>query len=356
MAIVLQNASEFTVDLANQLLKDELSETVSSVSVKPLGEGVGLMSSIGRAKLQMSGGSQKSVIVKVIAQTENVEISKNLNFYANEINYYRHLASLNPIASPRCLFADIDAQTQDFLLILEDLGDDAAGDQLQDCSDELLELAFRQAGQMHGTFWGKTENYPWLKYQNNPELTKFKQQVIYQPGIEPTLNNFGDCFSGNLPDVVTEIGEQFAVLFDRAMSGPQTIVHGDFRVDNMLLPVVNGKVSIVGVDWQNTSGGNGPHDIAYFCSQSCSKDLELDVEMQHLRAYHDTLLEYGVKGYSFDHCLEDYRLNLMITMITPIAICGTLDSGNERGKELGRVVLSRSLAALERMDCGALLS
>jgi hypothetical protein len=78
--------------------------------------------------------------------------------------------------------------------------------------------------------------------------------------------------------------------------------------------------------------------------------------MQHLHAYHDTLLEYGVKGYSFDHCLEDYRLNLMITMITPIAICGTLDSGNERGKELGRVILRRSLAALERMDCGALLS
>lgn len=356
MAIVLQSATEFTVELANQLLKDELSETVTSVSVKPLGEGVGLMSSIARATLQLSGGGEKTIIVKVIAQTDNVDISKSLNFYANEINYYRHLASINPIVSPRCLFADIDVETQDFLLILEDLGDAAAGDQLQDCTDELTALAFRQSGQMHGTFWGKTENYPWLKYQNNPEVTEFRQKVIYQPGVEPTITNFADCFSGNLPDVVTKIGEQFDVLFDRAMSGPQTVIHGDYRIDNMLLPVKDGKVSIIGVDWQNTTGGNGPHDIAYFCSQSCSKDLQLDVEMKHLRSYHDTLLEYGVKDYSFDQCLEDYRINLMITMITPIAICGTLDSGNERGKELGRVILGRSLAALERMDCGALLA
>ena len=53
-------------------------------------------------------------------------------------------------------------------------------------------------------------------------------------------------------------------------------------------------------------------------------------EMAALRRYHEILLDEGVKDYSFDQCLEDFRVNLMITMITPIAIIGTMDSGNER--------------------------
>ena len=54
----------------------------------------------------------------------------------------------------------------------------------------------------------------------------------------------------------------------------------------------------------------------------------------------DIFTDEGVKGYSFDQCVEDYRLNLLITMITPIAICGTLDAGNERGMSL-EVILVR---------------
>jgi hypothetical protein len=98
------------------------------------------------------------------------------------------------------------------------------------------------------------------------------------------------------------------------------------------------------------------HDIAYFSAQSCDGDLRGEIELQELRRYHETLIDCGVRDYSFDECLRDYRLNLMITMITPIAVCGTLDPGNERGMELGRVMLQRSLAALESMSCHELLN
>jgi hypothetical protein len=78
--------------------------------------------------------------------------------------------------------------------------------------------------------------------------------------------------------------------------------------------------------------------------------------MSALRDYHQILLDEGAKNYSFDQCLEDYRLNLLITMITPIAICGTLDAGNDRGMSLGEVILVRSLDALEVMECADLLA
>ena len=37
------------------------------------------------------------------------------------------------------------------------------------------------------------------------------------------------------------------------------------------------------------------------------------------------------------------------------AIIGTMDPGNERGVELGRVILERGLSSLTAMECGSLL-
>ena len=76
MAISLQHAGEFTVALANELLAQRLGEAITAVQVTPLGEGVGLMSSIGRAAITLASGKETSVVLKVIAQTENVSISK----------------------------------------------------------------------------------------------------------------------------------------------------------------------------------------------------------------------------------------------------------------------------------------
>ena len=353
MGVVLKNATQFDAELANKIL--QLSSPAVNVNVVPLGEGVGLMSSIARATIEMADGTSTTCIVKVIAQTENVEISKGLNFYSNEVNFYRHLSDDCPIRTPQCLYAYLDESTQDFLLVLEDMGDADAGNQLVGCSREIMSLAFLRSAQLHGRYWGKTEQLSWLNYQNIEETNLFRRDVIYKPGVQPTLDMFGEYFTGNLETTVVGIGEQFKELFEQAMSGTQTVIHGDYRTDNMLLPVIDGKAEIIAVDWQNTMGGKGPHDIAYFSAQSCDSDLRGEIELQELRRYHETLIDCGVRDYSFDECLRDYRLNLMITMITPIAVCGTLDPGNERGMELGRVMLQRSLAALESMACHDLL-
>ena len=66
-------------------------------------------------------------------------------------------------------------------------------------------------------------------------------------------------------------------------------------------------------------------------------------------------MDQGVKGFSFDECLERYRYNLLLVMITPVAICGTLDQGNERGVKLGETILERSFSAMESMNASDLL-
>jgi len=360
MRRIIQNAQQFTPAIANEVLAGRYSAPITSVDVQPLGEGVGLLSSIGRAtlgfgSLDLDKEKSTTVIIKVVSQNENIEIAKGLNFYLNEVNFYRDLASGCPIKSPECLYAEIDPETQEFLLILEDFGTEVAGDQLEGCKPEVLTLAFEGAAKMHAHYWEKVGDIPWLSYHDDEDLTLFRRDTIYKPSIQPTLDEFGEFFHGNLERTVARIGEQFAEISTAAMSGPQTLTHGDYRIDNMLLPTRGDKLEIVAVDWQNTRGGNCTHDIAYFSSQSCGPELRGKTELASLRHYHDVLIDNGVKNYTFDECLTHYRLNLMLTMITPIAVCGTLDSGNERGTELGKVMLSRSLAALETMECDQLL-
>jgi hypothetical protein len=350
MSRILESCSQFTTEVANEVLGDQLGQ-IHSVELQSMGEGVGLMSSIARAILDTAQG-EKRIVVKCIAQTDNSEISKALNFYSNEVNFYRELAGKCPVESPPLLYAEIDPDTQDFLLILEDLGSEHAGNQLEDCSREVMWEAFTRIGQLHGRFWDKTADMTFLRSQINDETTLFRRDDIYKPGVEPTIALFGDLVSDEMASAIRAIGDQFFELFNRAMEGPQTVVHGDYRTDNMM--IFPGP-RIVAVDWQNTMRGNGPHDIAYFSSQSCGSDLRGETEMAALRHYYQVLLDEGVTNYSFDQCLLDYQLNLLITMITPVAICGTLDPGNERGVELGRVILKRSLEALDSMGCLRLL-
>ncbi len=355
MSNVIQKYEEFTPGLANRTIGHLFPGPIAKTEISSLGEGVGLMSSIARAHLTLESGQEESVIIKCVARNHNSDLAKGINFYRNEVNFYNQLADEAPIAYPRALYAEVEPDTQDFLLVLEDLGTETAGDQLVSCTGKQMLVAFERAAQLHSTFWQRTSEFDWLFYQVDMKTIMFRRDAILRPGVQPTIDHFPAYFIGERAEIVRRIAEQFAELFLKGHGGPQTVIHGDYRTDNMFLIDRDGQPDIIAFDWQNTTGGNGTHDIAYFCSQSANPEFHGDPQINALRLYHETLIDEGVKGFSFDECLERYRYNLLLVMITPIAICGTLDQGNERGVKLGETILERSFSALESMDAADLL-
>ena len=355
MSNIIQKYEEFTPELANRTIGHLFPKPISKTEISSLGEGVGLMSSIARAHLTFESGDTESVIIKCVARNHNSDLAKGINFYRNEVNFYNQLAEETPIAFPEALYAEVEPNTQDFLLILEDLGTEAAGDQLVSCSSEQLLIAFERAAQLHGTFWQRTSEFDWLLYQIDMKTIMFRRDAILKPGVQTTIDNFPKYFNGDRDQILHKIAEQFADLFLKGLGGPQTVIHGDYRTDNMFLIDKDGQPDIIAFDWQNTTGGNGAHDIAYFCSQSANPELHEDSQVVALRRYHETLIDLGVKGFSFDECVERYRYNLLLVMITPVAICGTLDQGNERGVRLGETILERSFSAIESLNAAELL-
>ena len=355
MSNVIQKYEEFSPELANRTIGHMFPKPIAKTEISSLGEGVGLMSSIARAHLTLESGQTESVIIKCIARNHNRDLAKGINFYRNEVNFYNELSHETPIAYPKAFYAEVESKTQDFLLILEDLGTEKAGDQLMGCSSEQLLVAFERAAQLHGNFWQRTSEFDWLFYQIDMKTIMFRRDAILRPGVEPTIQNFPSYFTGDRAQTLHKIADQFAELFLKGLGGPQTVIHGDYRTDNMFLIDKCGRPDIIAFDWQNTTGGNGTHDIAYFCSQSANPEFHGEVQIKALRRYHEILIDLGVKGFSFNECLERYRYNLLLVMITPIAICGTLDQGNERGVKLGEKILERSFSAIESMNAADLL-
>ena len=178
MGTIIQRYEDFDVEVANKTIGEHFEGEITNVKITGLGEGVGLMSSIARGHLTLSTGEERTVVVKCTARTENSELSKGLNFYKNEVNFYLHLAKDCPIEVPKCLYASVDPITQDFLLVLDDLGNEAAGDQLVGISEGHLRAAFMRAGQLHGLYWGRTSEFDWLNYQLDMRTTLFRRDNI----------------------------------------------------------------------------------------------------------------------------------------------------------------------------------
>src|SRR5579872_6810215 len=131
-------------------------DTVASIDTEVIGQGVGILCQLARVKFNYRAGAHgpKSVIAKFPAAIEQTRgLARQFKFYEREVNFYKHLGKEVSLPCAQCLFASHDLLTDDFLLLLEDLGDRRLGDQLKGCSSEDAFAAIRQIASFHAEWW-----------------------------------------------------------------------------------------------------------------------------------------------------------------------------------------------------------
>lgn len=138
-------------------------------------------------------------------------------------------------------------------------------------------------------------------------------------------------------------GANHPKLLDRFAAMPHTLVHFDYRADNLFFEADG---TVVVIDWQSISKGGGAADVAYFISQNLSVEDRRANEDDLLHAYHDALGAAGVTGYEYDQFFEDYRVGVIYGWIIPVFAVGSLDSSSERAMALWTAVIERSQAAI----------
>jgi len=389
---------EFTTEWLTSALRETgvLREaSVSRVEHEVLGEGEGFMGQVIRLKLELDrqeDGAPETLIAKMPTNVkENRAIGELIGAYEREILFYGDLAPRVPLRTPRTYYSamegnrtsqrDVDGaakldtfpmwlirlmmilvtwivsrRTRRYVLLIEDLAPGRVGDQVAGCGIEEAGGILSAIARVHADFWRSSElsQNHWLRAQNlNPRTmhsvylknrTGFAERFRARApaSFEPSL--------GWLDENGVELLQSFHV------TAPETLLHGDMRLDNVSFFPAEGSAPepVVLFDWQLAGRGPGAYDVAYFLSGALAADTSPEDVVELVRGYHTALTAEGIEDYAFEDFLRDYRRGLLI-VLHRISSTNTMELGDDRGVELIALWLGRTLARLRDVDYDALL-
>jgi hypothetical protein len=271
-----------------------------------------------------------------------------MGMYRIEVNFYREIAADVAIRRPDCLYAEIDESGGEFGVLLEDMGPARAADQIAGCSRADAEHVFAQAAALHAPRFGdpRLPSIDWLN-------TRHPTYAAIAAGLADNYRVFRERYEHLVEPDHIAAGERFCAVAGRLVDrGPrQTIIHGDYRLDNMLFDAQRGAVPLVVLDWQSVGVANSGLDTAYFMATSYPIEQRGRDEGELLRFYHEAMQARGVRDYGWGALWEDYRRGSWVAMITAIAV-SALSKQTERGDRMF-VRMFRGAAA-QMLDLGGL--
>jgi aminoglycoside/choline kinase family phosphotransferase len=331
-------------------------ERIIDVKLTPIG--TGQMSESLRVTLTYDrpSGLPATLVAKLPATSETSRATaKMLRSYENEVRFYQQLAADLPIRTPDVFFAEIDVESAGFVLLLEDLAPARAGDQLTGCSPELATTAVDELVKLHAPRWGdpRLASLEWL-HRDSAASRAFLLALL--PGL---WDSFCSRYDGDLSLDVRRAGDELMANLDAYLSAdtePWSIVHGDYRLDNLLFDETPGGRRIAVVDWQTCTHGPALQDVAYFIGASLTPEARRPVEETLVRRYHERLLAADVSGYDWTRCWHDYRRGAFAGLIMAIAASNLVER-TERGDRMFLTMAARHARhALDLDALGAIAS
>jgi aminoglycoside phosphotransferase (APT) family kinase protein len=321
------------------------------VTVTATALGTGQMADTYRLRLtyQPANAGPATCVVKLTASSPASRTAAKVSrAYEVEARFYEHLAPRLPVRSPRCYASCYDEPTRAFTVLLEDVSGGRVADQIEGCDPDDVHRAVEQLAALHGPMWGdrQLESFEWLPRHDGPDATWMASLVR---AVHPRfLRRFADRLKPEVVDLLAVfVPKVERYLRDRP--GPRTVVHGDFRADNL---VVDGE-RITVLDWQTAAHEPAVTDLSYFLGASVDVERRRDVEQAAVREYVDALRRYGV-DLSIDDCWRDYRRYALGGVLMCI-VGSTLVARTDRGEDMFATMTNRhGLHAID-LDASAFL-
>ncbi|MDA0978639.1 MAG: phosphotransferase [Proteobacteria bacterium] len=247
--------------------------------------------------------------------------------YKREVHFYNNLQATLNIQTPEVLFAEVDQETHDFVIIMEDLAPGRQGDQLAGCDASQAETAMIELAHLHGPRWGDDSLVDGEIVTRNSADGGQMLKALYDMVTPGFLDRYQSRLTGEEQEMVSLVGENL-IAYMSQYQGPMTLIHIDYRLDNMMF---DGPYPLAVVDWQSIAYGCAMNDAAYFIGTSLREDERKSAEEALLRAYHETLRGYDV-DCSWETCWHYYRhfapAGLIMAVIASM-IVGETDRGND---------------------------
>ena len=333
--------------------------SVVGYAAELIGDGTGFMSQLYRLRLEYDGdaaGLPRSLVLKLPSSDPHMRsYFDRVGQNQREALFYRQRVADGLLHTPLSYYCGADTSTGDTALLLEDLSDSRQGDSVAGCTPEEAALAVTQLARFQAAWWGspRLDALDWLP-------SKDSEAAFYTEVYADGWREFAEKAGAGLPAGMRDVGDRLeaavSAIKSRLVRAPQTILHGDFRLDNFFFPSAEGAPPLVVFDWEFCVRGRGAYDVATFVSESFSTEQRRAVEMDLLRLYHATLAEHGVTDYSFDECVEDYRLSMLEILVFWIVTGGYCVYEGERAITYLHGALARFDAAIADLSCAELLT
>ncbi len=313
--------------------------------------GTGQMSDSYRVTLTYAGpspGAPDSVVLKVVSSDETSRgTGAALGLYQREVRFYAEVAPLigGPLAP--CYAAAFHPDDDTFCLLLGDAGPARQGDEITGATRADADTAIAALADLHRPVLGNDAlaSTDWLN-QASP---------ITQGLMKQLLDGFLDRYSERVRPEHQEVCRRFVASFDGwaaiGEAGPQGLVHGDYRLDNLLFGEAGSARPLTAVDWQTVTWGPALTDLAYFLGCALTVENRRAWGEELLLAYHAAL---GERAPSLEECRAGLRhqsfFGVLMAIISPMLVVRT-----DRGDDMFMAVLERHAEQVLDLDALAVL-
>jgi len=294
----------------------EAEAAVSSLRWEPIGTGqVGDSVRI-HLDYDLPGAGPASLAGKFPAEDETSRNTAAMfGLYRKEVSFYRDIAPHVAVRVPRVLAAEVDESGAQFILLFEDLGPARGGNQIAGCGIEDAREGIRQAAALHAPSWHNEAllGLEWIR----PVSGVSEQVMALYPNAQAIFRErYADTLAPDLMGICEGLLEAAPLWFMRDPT-PQCVVHGDFRLDNMLFDIKGGAEPIAILDWQTVAIGPAMTDIGYFLGCGIGDDLRRKHEHELLDLYVDEMARRGV-SLSRETMWEEYRVGALHGVSTAV--------------------------------------
>ena len=318
---VITNIEQLTPDWLTNIFKNNgyltQGKITEIISIIPLREGSITYS----LELKFSEDAQReelssNIVVKTLSYDDKLLRTREAKFYS----IVAKTMSEKPI--PTCYDSVFSEETGLSHIILENFS--RTHEQYSEYlpSKRYFEKAIDSLAEIHAFWWD---------HKRLKELSK--HSFVYYPMIENSFNKkenlqwineqerFLDLIEEKISDKRRKLLKTIFSLYpqvahERFKKEKITLVHNDAHIFNFYFPKksVNQKSKAILFDWECWGVGAGCQDLVYMIGFWHFPDYRHLIEKDLIKYYHNVLLKYSVKDYSWDECWYDYRLFALLNL------------------------------------------
>jgi aminoglycoside phosphotransferase (APT) family kinase protein len=331
-------------DLTPAWLSAVLGTEVRNVEIERIG--TGQMGEAYRLKLDADG--LPATLVAKLAAADDEARQRVSSSYHREVGFYQAVASTVDARTPHCWYAAIDDAGR-YTLLLEDLAPRVPGVQAEGCTLAQAEHAVRNLAALHAPRWNDRalHDLPFVPPVTEEGLAFLGDITVAAAG------EFVQRYERELdPADVDTLRASAAATTAWLLGQPErfTVLHGDYRLDNLLFPP-DGGGDVAAVDWQTVDVGAPGRDLGYFLGTSLHIEDRREAQDDLVRVYHEQLVALGVTGYDLEQCIDDYRNGqLQGPMITALGAIYATGTRTPQSDAMFLAMVRRSSAAIRDLD------